>query len=187
MLLLASCSNAEQPTPSIAVPAPAAPSTIAPTAQETTAGKSSVARYDGYGDMRLGMDEAAFDAAWAGELEGRPQSGSDCFYKTPKWVKSPSDFSFMFEHGHFVRYNVGTVKEVAPGGGKVGMSTVQIQSLYGARIKEQPHKYLNGGKYLRIRAPSGDGVLLFETDAGGKVTGWHVGVPPQVDYVEGCS
>jgi len=29
--------------------------------------------------------------------------------------------------------------------------------------------------------------LLFETDAAGKITRWRVGVPPQIDYVEGCS
>jgi hypothetical protein len=28
---------------------------------------------------------------------------------------------------------------------------------------------------------------VFETDAGGTVTEWRAGVPPQVDYVEGCS
>ncbi|HWI23748.1 MAG TPA: lectin, partial [Lysobacter sp.] len=33
----------------------------------------------------------------------------------------------------------------------------------------------------------GKGVLVFETDAAGKVTAWRAGVPPQVDYVEGCS
>ncbi|TQC57293.1 lectin, partial [Pantoea dispersa] len=30
------------------------------------------------------------------------------------------------------------------------------------------------------------GVLVFETDAAGKVVAWRVGLPPQVDYVEGC-
>ena len=36
----------------------------------------------------------------------------------------------------------------------------------------------------------GNGVLLFETDGKGdddKVTAWRIGVPSQVDYVEGCS
>jgi hypothetical protein len=30
-------------------------------------------------------------------------------------------------------------------------------------------------------------VLLFATDADGRVNEWRIGVPPQVDYVEGCS
>ena len=29
--------------------------------------------------------------------------------------------------------------------------------------------------------------VIFETDAEGTVTEWRVGLPPQVDYVEGCA
>ena len=32
----------------------------------------------------------------------------------------------------------------------------------------------------------GEGALVFETDTQGRVTHWRAGVPPQVDYVEGC-
>jgi hypothetical protein len=144
-----------------------------------------MARYDGYGDMRFGMDEAAFRTAWAGELGG--QSGDACFYLWPKWVRAPSDFAFMFEHGKFVRYDVGTAKETAPGGGKVGMTGQQIRDLYAGHVQTQPHKYVVGGKVLRVTRAGGDGVLVFELDAAGKVTAWRAGVPPQVDYVEGCS
>ena len=151
-----------------------------------------MARYDGYGDMRFGMDEASFDDAWGGELKGAPEHESSCYYRTPASVKLSADFAFMFEHGRFVRYDVGTDKESAPGGGKVGMSADAIDQLYGPGVVVQPHKYVEGAKYLRVASPHaassrGDGVLVFETDAQGKVTRWHVGIPPQVDYVEGCS
>ena len=57
-------------------------------------------------------------------------------------------------------------------------------------VEEQPHKY-SEGLYLRVEdTAGGTGVLLFETDGKGddaKVTEWRSGVPPQVDYVEGCS
>ena len=92
----------------------------------------------------------------------------------------------MFEDGRFVRYDVGTAKEAAPGGGRVGMDEAQIRTLYGARVQVQPHKYVAGAKYLCIAALQGDGALVFETDEHGKVTRWRVGVLPQVDYVEGC-
>ena len=148
---------------------------------------ATLAHYDGYGDMRFGMDDAAFDRAWGGELKATtPAAGSSCISKRPQWVKTPADFAFMFDGGHFVRYDIGTAKEAAPGGGKVGMSEAQIRALY-AQVDAQPHKYVDGAKYLRVKAPQGDAVLVFETDAGGKVTRWHVGVPPQVDYVEGCA
>jgi hypothetical protein len=183
--VLAACSNADHPAP-VAAPA-AASSTVASTVAAALAQPATLARYDGYGDMRFGMDDAAFERAWGGELKAAtPAAGSSCISKRPLWVKAPADFAFMFEGGRFVRYDVGTTKEVAPGGGKVGMSEAQIRSLYGDRVVEQPHKYLDGAKYLRMQAPQGGAVLVFETDAQGKVARWRVGVPPQVDYVEGC-
>jgi hypothetical protein len=33
----------------------------------------------------------------------------------------------------------------------------------------------------------GKSALVFEVDPSGKATDWRIGVPPQVDYVEGCS
>lgn len=181
---LAACGSSDRPPASAATPA-AAVATASTTALASP--PATLARYDGYGDTRFGMDEAAFGQAWAGELQGAPEPGADCYYKRPAWVKQPRDFAFMFEHGRFVRYEVGTAKEAAPGGGAVGMDETQIRRLYGDRVAEQPHKYLAGAKYLRVEATAGKGVLLFETDAAGKVTRWRAGVPPQVDYVEGCS
>jgi hypothetical protein len=185
LLLLGGCGSSDR---SASIPAaPMASPPIKPVASPQVADDpAALARYDGYGDMRFGMDESAFDKAWGGELKGAPERGSTCFYKTPKWVKLSRDFAFMFEGGHFVRYDVGTAKEAAPGGGKVGMDAAQIHSLYGSHVQTQPHKYVAGAKYLHIAAPGGSGALVFETDAQGKVTRWHVGVPPQVDYVEGC-
>ena len=84
--------------------------------------------------------------------------------------------------------DVGTGREIAPGGGKVGMDADEIRSLYAGRVEETPHKYIEGGSYLGVEDISGGkGKLVFATDASGKVTSWRVGVPPQVDYVEGCS
>lgn len=145
----------------------------------------ATARYDGYGEMRFGMDEPAFRHAWQGELAGTPATDGSCYYLRPKWAASPADFGFMFEQGRFVRYDVGSAKEAAPGGGKVGMSAAQIRALYGNGLAQMPHKYLDGAYYLRI-VGDGQHVVLFETDATGKITRWRVGVPPQIDYVEGC-
>lgn len=184
--MLAACSSPDQPASPVAAPAAAISSVVAPALPVTPAQPTTLARYDGYGDMRFGMDETAFDQAWGGGLKGASEPGANCFYKSPKWVKLSADFSFMFEGGRFVRYDVGTTKEAAPGGGKVGMSEAQIRQLYGDRVVEQPHKYVAGAKYLRIAAARGNGALLFETDEHGKVTRWRAGVPPQVDYVEGC-
>lgn len=169
------------------VPPATAPADATKPATEPQQGADlAMARMDGYGDMRFGMTVDEFKKAWGGELKG--ETSSECFYLTPKWVKVPSDFAFMFEGGKFVRYDVGNDKETAPDGGKRGMGAEEIVKLYAGRVEETPHKYVEGGKYLGIRDDKGGkGKLVFVVDANGKVVDWRVGVVPQADYVEGCS
>jgi hypothetical protein len=147
---------------------------------------SSLARWDGYGALRLGMDEASFRRAWAGELKGGAAAGSDCAVWTPSVSASPALLSFMLEHGRFVRYDVRGVAKIAPGGGQVGMSRAAIEQRYAGRVSASPHKYEAGAVTLRVAEASTPATLLFEVGADGKVSGWRVGLPPQVDYVEGC-
>lgn len=156
-------------------------------ADGSTPSVATDARFDGYGDMRFGMTADEASQAWGGELKGIPAEGEACYHLSPKWTKVPAEFALMIEGGKFVRYSTESDKYVAPGGGKRGMSADEIRKLYPG-AEEQPHKYVEGGRNLRIRDGSGgSGVLVFETDAAGEVTSWRVGVPPQVDYVEGCS
>ena len=93
----------------------------------------------------------------------------------------------MLESGRFVRYDVRDADVPAPGGGTVGMSLAQLQAAYPQAEAVQPHKYVEGGKVLRVPAADGSqGVLVFELGADGKASAWRVGLAPQVDYVEGC-
>lgn len=182
---VAPAATAEQPAEAMPVPAP---ETTAPAATETPPVSEGQAGFAGYGDMKLGSTVEEAKTAWAGELNGNPGEAGGCYYLTPKWVKKPSDFSFMIEGDKFVRYDVGTDKEAAPGGGKVGMSVDQLNKLYGDSLQSTPHKYVQGGQYLSIAASGvAPSKLVFETDAAGKVNAWRVGLLPQVDYVEGCS
>lgn len=199
-LILAACkpqAPAEPAAPTVAVPpaatTPAPPVDAAATAPATDpAAPPALAQagFAGFGDMKLGssLDEAK--AAWGGELKGLP-AGADaaaCHYLLPKWAKDGNELAFMMENGKFVRYDVGSARETAPGGGKVGMTVDELQKLYAGGLQASPHKYVEGAQYLSIAA---SGVaptrLVFETDAAGKVTRWRVGLSPQVDYVEGCS
>ncbi|HEY1588199.1 MAG TPA: lectin [Rhodanobacter sp.] len=141
--------------------------------------------YTGYGTARFGMDEDAFRAAWRADLKGAVDPGGDCSLLQRPWDNALGDFDFMFDHGRFVRYDVGTPKELAPGGGKVGMSVAQIRALYGPGLQVLPHKYQQNEQYLRTADGKGD-VLIFETDTSGKVSRWRVGVPPQIDNEDGC-
>ena len=137
--------------------------------------------------MRFGMTAAEATTAWAGELTRSGSDGEPCYYLTPKWVRNSAEFAFMVEDDRFVRYSTGSANFTAPGGGKVGMTTAQIDALYAGRIERMPHKYTDG-QYLRIKdSDDAKRAVLFETNAAGVVTEWRAGVAPQVDYVEGCS
>jgi len=175
LLMLVACRDESAPPPAPDVPAAPAP-----------AEDAGATRFDGYAGLSFGMAEAEARAAWDGALDGEP--GDGCHYLIPDWANPPSDFALMFEGGRFVRYDVGTDGESAPGGGKVGMDADEIRALYAGRVAESPHKYVEGGQYLRVPAVGGGtGVLVFETNAEGEVTAWRAGVAPQVDYIEGCS
>ena len=193
VLALAACRQHEPTTAqSATVPAAVAPppaGTAAATSPSDGDTNNSLARMDGYGDLRFGMTADETKKAWGGELRGRvPDDIGACYYLSPIWTKAPADFALMIEGDRFVRYDVGTDKEAAPGGGKRGMQVDDIRKLYAGRIEERPHKYVEGGRYLRIVAnDGGNGVLVFVSDASGEVTSWRVGHTPQVDYVEGCS
>lgn len=181
-LALAACSSEPPPT-SAAQGRPK--STMTAAEVKALQAQNTLGSYTGYGAARFGMDEDDFRAAWRADLKGAVDPGGDCSLLQPTWDNALGDFDFMFDHGRFVRYDVGTPKEIAPGGGKVGMSVAQIRALYGAGLQVQPHKYQQNEQYLRIAGGKGD-VLIFETDTNGKVSRWRVGIPPQIDNEDGC-
>jgi hypothetical protein len=170
-------------------PATETPSSDTPPGQPP-ADRAASASFTGYADVKFGTAAADMEKAWGGELAtvGK-EFNPDCYFMTPTWVKVPAEFNFMIADGKFARFSTESPKYAAPGGGRIGMSKAEIARLYAA-VEAQPHKYTDG-EYLRVKDPAGGaGVLVFETDAQGdaaKVTEWRVGVPPQVDYVEGCS
>lgn len=163
-------------------PAPV-PATVAPDAYESVS-------FDGFGEVPWGADEQAVHDAWGAGLEATPSDLPEgCRYLLPRARQGDGyGMAFMLEGQRLVRIDVDNASAVAPGGGRIGMRADQIMQLHGDAVEVQNHKYVPGGRYLRIPDPAGGGaVLLFETDAAGRVTEWRIGKPPQVDYVEGCS
>lgn len=196
LLLLGACQRApsasqahvdDPAVPAMDQPAEDVPPATAPVAAVPQASAPVPGTYDGYGKARFGMSADAVRQNWNGALDGAPGEGSTCYYLRPKQADGRGWPALMFEDGKFVRYDVETIADIAPGGGQVGMAIDDIKAAYAGRVEEQPHKYVEGGKNLRIKSADGASAIVFEIDAGGKVTAWHVGVPPQVDYVEGCS
>lgn len=188
---LAGCSKPAEPSDEAAeTPASMAAKVaddIAP--QQVSEGSSADGpRLDGYGPLRFGQDDAAVRKAWPQPLAG-DVSDEYCHSLRPEQVASaPVTVIFMIEGHRFVRYDVRDADQVAPGGGRIGMTAGELQQLYPQRAELQPHKYLEKGKNFRVSPErDGDGVLNFEIGDDGKVSAWRAGLPPQVDYVEGCS
>ena len=171
-----------------AVPVPAkaaAPVTAAPAAPVAEA-NSGPARLDGYGPLRLGSPLDQVRADWKQPLQGEVPDDY-CHALRPQGAQA-DDVILMIEGKRLVRYDVRNDRIIAPGGGKVGMSLGQLQTLYPDRGDVTAHKYDEKGHNLRVRpAEEGGAIINFEINGDGNVTAWRVGKTPQVDYVEGCS
>jgi hypothetical protein len=182
---VASSAAAQQHAQAVVASGPTSAVAKPTAAVNAQASPPQAANYGGYGDLHFGLSEADFRKNWGDLKGGSAAVGSTCKILYPVWVKQmPPDIGFMFEGDKFVRYDVRTDKEPAPGGGKVGMTLGQIAALYPSAQK-QPQKY--DADAIDMRVPGDNGAaLLFEVDKSGKVNAWRVGMPPQIDYVEGC-
>lgn len=194
-IALAGCDRHPEPPSAdaeAAVVEPAADAT-APAAPATTASKPAAdaaaqgpARLDGYGPLTLGASLDEVRTAWKEPLQGDVPDDY-CHALRPQGSQADGVI-LMLEGKRLVRYDVRNDRIVAPGGGKVGMSLGQLQTLYPDRGDLTPHKYDEKGHNLRVRpAAEGGAIVNFEINGDGNVTAWRVGKTPQVDYVEGCS
>jgi len=138
----------------------------------------------------FGSSAAQLRRAWTGSLlaVAEPESEDACYYLLAQ--PSPREGfgrAFMFEGGRLVRMDVDDPRIEAPGGARVGLPAAELAALYGQALEQRPHKYVEQARYLRLAPQGQDGVLVLETDSQGRISQWRIGVPPQVDYVEGCS
>ena len=188
-LTLAACSQGPDAVPDIVdataspiasatdgVAPPTAPSSSATPAESTAA---AVLTLEGLGNLKLGQAVPA-DSRWA---ERGGQASDTC-----RTVTSP-DYPGVYaivEGGKVRRVTVGqrsTVKLVEGIG--VGATEAQVRADF-AGFRATPHKYVAApGKYLT--APGGDPGLRIEIGQDGKVSLIHVGLKPQLEYVEGCA
>lgn len=195
-LALAACADrAEPPIEASAAASPAASrdaGAAAPPEPPAPAGiaagpmpASGAITFSGFGPAKFGATEEEVRMAWGKELVGGPVDPQGCYYLFPEpHAQGRRRLAFMFENQRFVRLDVDIAGIAAPAGGEVGMDADAIRALYPG-IAEQPHKYVEGARNLR-HEDAGGSVIVFETDPAGTVVQWRVGVPPQVDYVEGC-
>jgi hypothetical protein len=189
---VASTATAPVPAPSTVGPfspvSPAAPVSVATPTPGGVMPADGAITFAGFGPAHWGASEEQVRQAWGKDLEGAPSEPNGCHYLFPEpRTGSGYRFAFMIEGGKFGRIDVRTADLVAPGGGKVGMDKAELHRLYPG-LAEQRDKYDENALNLRGTDPGGGkGVVVFDVDASGKATAWRIGVPPQVDYVEGCS
>jgi hypothetical protein len=178
--------------PGVHDPAPDEPAEDVPPATAADAAAALAppgADFSGFGTVPFGAEVATLRQALGGALEGQPGDAPDaCYYLYPQPRPALGyGTAFMVEGARLVRVDVDDPAAIAPGGGRVGMTGTEIEALYPGQVEARPHKYVEGARYLRVTREGSDAVLLFETDAAGRVHEWRTGLPPQVDYVEGCS
>ncbi|MCE5233599.1 MAG: lectin [Mizugakiibacter sp.] len=183
--LLAGCAAA---SPSAAAPPATAPRAVEQPPMPARAVDDAQPDFNGIGPLHWNMDAASMRRAWGRPLypEAAPADARACYYLSPR--QGRHDLLLMVEGDRFVRVDVRRADKVAPGGGRVGMRVEDIRRLYAGRIEARPHRYVEGGQTLVVASPYGGAArLVFEIGADGAVSAWRIGLPPQVDYVEGCS
>lgn len=158
-----------------------APSISAPPAPPAAPANGRTLTLEGLGDLVIGRPVPA-GSRFA--MRGA-QTGSDC--RTVSSPDFPGVYAIVEGPGSPVRrISVGQRSDVKLIEG-IGVGASEQEVLAGfPGFATSPHKYVEApGKYLT--QPGTDPRLRFEIGTDGKVTLIHVGLVPQLEYVEGCS
>lgn len=143
--------------------------------------------FTGFGPATFGDDEESVRIAWGRPLTVQGSEPEACrqLFAEPQ---SAFGISFMLVDGRFARYDVTGPQFKAPGGIRVGDTRATVEQRYDGGVTVAPHKYVEGADVLTVESPTGGTArLIFEMTPEGIVERWRLGVPPGVDYVEGCS
>lgn len=183
-IALTACTRGDRATSDSSAAPPDADT--APIAPPPVAG-AFVVHDSGAGPLRIGMTFVEAAAAMASALPDTARLERACSYVSLDGL--PPGVLLMWVDGRIARIDVDSASIATALGARVGDSGDRIRTLYSGRLTEQPHKYVEGGRYLVVRpqAPTRDSLaLVFETD-GARVTRYRVGRQPEVEWVEGCS
>ena len=138
---------------------------------------------------RLGPISVGMTAAQVGKAVGPHVAdvspNNECFHLRGRG--NLSGVSFMMIGGEVARIEVDTMSVVSWSGARIGSTEEQIKKIYGARLKVEPHKYLeNDGHYLTLRSRDGRFGIRFETEKS-RVFRFYAGPWEHLRYVEGCA
>ncbi|MCP9221312.1 hypothetical protein MKP08_00920 [Erythrobacter sp. LQ02-29] len=187
VLPLAACApsseEAGDTAPSEVVSTGQAPAESPAERSATPVNDAKVLSLEGLGALRIGQ-LVPKDSGWA-------QRGAQVDPEGPCGTVSSPDYPGVYaltENGIVRRITIGKSSDVklAEGIGP-GASEKTVRQWFGG-FREEPHKYIEGGKYLTApNASLGESALRFEIGGDGKVDLIHVGTMPQLGYVEGCA
>lgn len=192
-MLVAACSSEPGPPPqeasgnSGAAPAKLAHTAALPAASPSANGNSAVPdphilTLEGLSTLSVGQAVPA-GSRWT---VGAEQISDGC--KIVSSAAYPGVYAIV-EGGQVRRISVGSPSDVKLiEGVGVGSTEQKVRSWFGG-FRQEPHKYVEApAKYLTApNAGSGDPALRFEIGSDGKVTQMHIGIAPQLNYVEGCA
>jgi hypothetical protein len=140
---------------------------------------------NGIGALRIGTPAAELRTRFrAVSGEAYPDPEVDCAHWTSPLYPG---VQMMVSGGRLVRIETEDPRYRTPGGARVGLAESELRSLYGARMRVEPHPYMGPeGKYLIVRARREPLGLIVET-WGGKARSMRVGYWRSVQLIEGCS
>ncbi|HEY8099393.1 MAG TPA: hypothetical protein VIF82_01470 [Burkholderiaceae bacterium] len=142
--------------------------------------------FNGAGPLKIGMrindvNQLLHEIIAPPSVPGADPSGR-CFQTD---ITSQKGMYLMFYDGVLVRIDLAEPGMNTISGIGVGDKESAVLHAYGARIKREPHAYVEGS-YLRMFSADGKRGLTFEiTD--GKVSLYYVGTADSVQLIEGCS
>ena len=137
----------------------------------------------GAGPVRVGMSAAEARRAVGGELSLPINLDATCEYARAR--AAPAGLRFMLHDGQVARVDADSAAASTTRGVRVGDSEARVRERYGSAVREEPHKYVAGGRYLVVRGADTTRALVFETD-GRVVTRYRGGRLPEVLWVERC-
>lgn len=153
-------------------------------ASAALAGSSWRVSVDGIGPLHVGMSVQEVARVLGQSIEVPvDEEEAACFYIADANTKG---LTYMFTAQRLARIDVDTPGITTLRGAAIGDDIARIRSLYGGRLKEQPHFYEGAPDlYLTFWTRDRRHAVRFET-SNGKVKRFYAGKAPEVEFVEGC-
>jgi hypothetical protein len=140
----------------------------------------ALVRMDGWGELRFGMGRAAAEQVADTRIAAPAE---ECAMLTIG-ERTPEGVTWMIVGGVLVRLDVRSPALHTGEDAKVGTPAATLRRLYPDAV-EAPNKYDPEGSTWTVGPPDA-AHYVFELDRTKRVVRWRAGLPPQVDWVEGC-